>query len=82
MMTTNEREAMTDALYSIACGDGPTINNELALHALTAVLAVFVAAGAQGKPTSNIDVVAGAIGVTIAAEARRILGISQDETIQ
>ena len=80
-MNAEEREAMTDALYNIACGAGPTVNNELAIYALVDVLAVFVAGGTGGKPASNIDHVASAIGEVIADKAHQLRS-ARDEAAQ
>jgi hypothetical protein len=73
-MDAEEREVMTDAVYDIVCGAGPTVDNELAIYALVDVLAIILAGGAQGKPASNIDLMATAIGETIAEKAHRLLG--------
>jgi hypothetical protein len=76
---TEDRRAMTDAIYAIACGAGPTVDNEMAIRALVEVLAVLVAAGTSKKPAGNINLVASAIGQEIADEARRFRGNHKEE---
>ena len=71
---TEEQEAMTDAVYAIVCGDRPMVDNQLAITALVDVLAVLVVGGAQGKPGGAVELIAKAIGETIAAKAHRLLG--------
>jgi hypothetical protein len=68
-----EKQKLTDAVYNLVCGAGPIIDNEMALSALVDVLAVLVAGGTQQKPASNVDLVAKAIGETIAEKAHHLL---------
>jgi hypothetical protein len=70
---TEERDQMTDAVINIVQGDGPSMDNELAINVLVDALALVVAGSTMGKPDENIDEVSAVIEEMIKGGARRIL---------
>jgi len=69
---TEERDRMTDAVINIVQGDGPSVDNRLAINVLVDALALVVAGGTMGKPDENIDEVAATIGELVNNRAHRI----------